>query len=75
MLAKQLGISPTAVRHLIEDGTLRGEQVVPCSPWLILADSLAETRVATAVEAIQTGKRRPRTQTEDQQILDFTGLL
>jgi len=73
--AAQLGISPTAVRHLLEDGIITGEQVVPCSPWLISADSLAETRVAAAVTAIKTGKRRPRTRSEDQQILDLTGSL
>jgi len=72
--AAMLGVSPTAVRHLIEDKVLQAEQVVPCSPWLISADSLKEPRVSAAVAAIKSGKRRPRTQSEFQQNLDFTSL-
>jgi DNA invertase Pin-like site-specific DNA recombinase len=72
--AKRLGVSPTAVRHLLEDNILSGEQVVPCAPWMISTVALAEKRVLDAVIALKAGKRRPRTQSDDQQTLDFTSL-
>jgi DNA invertase Pin-like site-specific DNA recombinase len=72
--AKRLKLSPTAVRHMIEDGLLPATQVVPYAPWLINVTALNDARVAVAVRAIKDGKRRPRTQDEQQETLDFTGM-
>jgi len=72
--AARLGLSPTAVRHMIEDGMVRATQVVAYAPWLIDATSFDDTRVLLAVRAIKDGKRRPRTQDEKQETLDFIGM-
>jgi DNA invertase Pin-like site-specific DNA recombinase len=73
--ADRLGISPTAVKNLIEDGLLAGTQVVSCAPWLLPAEQLDDPKVRAAVSTIQSGKRRPRTQDDKQETLDFTSLL
>jgi hypothetical protein len=70
--AKHFGVSPTAIRNLLEDGVIPGEQVVPCAPWMIPAAALRETRVIKAVDMVKSGKRRPRTQDKKQETLDFT---
>ena len=72
--AQQLGISANAVRHMLEDGTLLGTQVVPCSPWLISATALGDERVVRAVQAIRSGKRRPQPEGIFQETLAFTDL-
>jgi len=70
--ARRLDISVTAVRHLIEDGLLTGTQVVSCAPWLLPAQQLEDPKVRAAVSMIRSGKRRPRTQDDKQETLDFT---
>lgn len=69
--AKHFGVSPTAIRHLIEDGIVTGEQVVPCAPWMIPVAALKNKRVVKAVDMLKSGKRRPRTQDKRQESLDF----
>jgi hypothetical protein len=64
-------VSPTAIRHLLEDGIIPGEQVVPCAPWMIPTAALKEKRVIKAVDMVKSGKRRPRTQDKRQESLDF----
>ena len=71
--AKCLGVSHKVVRHLLEDGVLTGEQVVPYAPWLIPAAALAKKGVLNAVAAVKAGKYCPRTQNVNQQTLDLTG--
>ncbi len=70
--AKHFGVSPTAIRHLLEDGIIPGEQVVPCAPWMIPTAALKDKRVIKAVDMVKSGKRRPRTQDKRQESLDFT---
>jgi excisionase family DNA binding protein len=72
--ALRLQISHTAVRHMIEDGLLTATQVVTGAPWLITLEALNDPQVTAAVRTIKSGKRRPRTQSENQGNLDFTGM-
>jgi DNA invertase Pin-like site-specific DNA recombinase len=59
--AERLGVSATAVRHLLEKGTLVGSQVVTHAPWAIPLDSLDAPAVQQAVRAIREGRPAPRT--------------
>ena len=63
--AEQVGVSPTVVRRLIQEGTLQATQVVPCAPWEIPVEALNSESVRQAVQNIKIG--RPRTQRHDEQ--------
>lgn len=58
--ADRLGISTTAVRHMIEHKLIPAIQVVPCAPWEIAPEVLDSEAVRAAVEAIQRGRAVPR---------------
>jgi DNA invertase Pin-like site-specific DNA recombinase len=59
--AAALAVSPTVVRRLIKDGTLRAEQVVAHAPWVISREQLDTKAVQAAVRAVREGRRAPRT--------------
>ena len=54
--ADRLGISTTAVRHLIERKLIPATQVVPCAPWEIAPEALESKAVRAAVDAIKCGR-------------------
>jgi DNA invertase Pin-like site-specific DNA recombinase len=58
---ERLEISVTAVRRLLRDGVLEGQQVVRHAPWVIPAAALQRAAVQTAARAARQGRRRPRT--------------
>ena len=59
-VADRLGISTTAVRHMIERKVIPATQIVPCAPWEIVPDALDSAAVGAAVEAIKRGRGVPR---------------
>ncbi len=69
--ARHFCVSPWAIRQLLENGILTGEQVVPCAPWMIPTEALKDKRVIRAVGMLKSGKRRPRREDERQENLDF----
>jgi hypothetical protein len=58
--ADRLGVSTTAVRHMIERKLILGAQIVPCAPWEIVSEALDSDVVRAAVEAIKRGRDLPR---------------
>jgi DNA invertase Pin-like site-specific DNA recombinase len=59
--AAELGVSPTAVRRMLDEGTLEGQQVVAHAPWVIPKEQLASAAVQAAARAVREGRRAPRT--------------
>jgi excisionase family DNA binding protein len=59
--AEELGVSNTVVRRLIREKVLPAEQVVRYAPWLIRREDLLSPAVQAAVQAVQEGRKRPRT--------------
>ncbi|MDH3217720.1 MAG: recombinase family protein [Candidatus Krumholzibacteria bacterium] len=59
--AKELGVSPSAVRTMIRRGALPAEQVVRHAPWIIERGKLDLPEVRRSVEAIHAGRKPPRT--------------
>lgn len=55
--ARRLGIAPSSVRQLIEDGALTGVQAMPLAPWRIPAGELGRETVRVGVQNIV--HRRP----------------
>jgi DNA invertase Pin-like site-specific DNA recombinase len=58
--ADRLGISTTAVRHMIERKLIPATQVVSCAPWEIAPEALDSKAVQAAVEAVKRGRGVPR---------------
>jgi len=58
--ADRLGISATAVRHMIERKLIPATQIVPCAPWEIAPEALDSAAVRAAVEAVKRGRGVPR---------------
>jgi hypothetical protein len=58
--AVRLGISATAVRHMIERKLIPATQIVPCAPWEIAPEALDSAAVRAAVEAVKRGRGVPR---------------
>jgi hypothetical protein len=58
--ADRLGISTTAVRHMIERKVITATQIVPCAPWEIAPEALETETVRAAVEAIKRGQTLSR---------------
>ena len=59
--ARELRVSPSAVRTMIKRGALPAEQVVRHSPWIIERAKLDLPEVRRSVEAIRAGRKPPRT--------------
>jgi len=59
--AERLGVSATAVRHMLERGVLIGSQVVTHAPWVIPLEGLDTPPVQQTVRAIREGRPTPRT--------------
>ena len=57
--ATRLGISSTAVRHMVERKLIPATQVVPCAPWEIAAEALESEAVIAAVKTIKRGRGVP----------------
>ncbi len=71
--ARRLGVSVTAVRHLIQRKTIPGTQVVPGAPWQIPVAAVEAPNVRRAVMDIQS-RRHPRgAQFRDERTLELTG--
>jgi DNA invertase Pin-like site-specific DNA recombinase len=68
--AAALGVSPTAVRHLIERRVLPATQPVLHAPWAIQRDDLQRETVQRIVAAIKQGHAVPRTGSPDQLTFD-----
>ena len=56
--ARELGVSNTLVKRLIQDGTLPATQVVKCAPWIIDKKDLLLTQVQREVQAARRGAHR-----------------
>lgn len=59
--ARALGVSPPTVRKLIRSGRLPATQPLPYAPWAIRPDDLHTAAIQQAVQAVQSGRRLPRT--------------
>ena len=59
--AQELGVSPTVVRRLLQEGVLEGAQVVTHAPWVIQRENLHAAAVQAAARAVREGRRAPRT--------------
>jgi DNA invertase Pin-like site-specific DNA recombinase len=69
--ALALGVSNTAVQHLIRDGILPAKQIVPYAPWVIERADLRAPKVLDRVKAVLDGRRggrRPQTDPRQQQL-------
>lgn len=58
--AEQLTVSPPVIRRLIDDGILPAKQVIRSAPWVIQREDLDLPAVQSAVNAVKTGRRSPR---------------
>ena len=54
--AQQLGVSPVAVRRLIEREILQATQITSGAPWEISIQDVVSTKV---IEAVVSGSERP----------------
>src|SRR6516164_5878204 len=59
--AQILEASTSAIRKLIECGVLSARQPVPCAPWTISREQLADEAVRAAVEAIKLRRKVSQT--------------
>lgn len=66
--ASVLGVSATAVRRLLRDGVLDGQQVITHAPWVISKEQLALPAVQAAAQAIREGRPAPSIDTNQTQI-------
>lgn len=72
--AGRLGVSVTAVRHLIQRKTIPATQVVPGAPWRIPVAAVEAPKIRQAVMDIQS-RRHPRgVHFRDERTLELTGL-
>jgi hypothetical protein len=69
--ADRLGISTTAVRHMIDRKVMVASQVVPCAPWEIAPEALETEAVRAAVDAIKQGRVLPRKPNDNSLSLEF----
>lgn len=69
--AQECGVSTTVIRQLIKGGTLPARQVVSSAPWVIEREDLDRAPVRATIEAVKSGKRRPRIETDDSQVQLF----
>ena len=58
--ADRLGISTTAVRHMVERKLIPATQVVSCARWEIAPEALDSAAVRAAVGAVKRGRGVPR---------------
>ncbi|MGH3529805.1 MAG: recombinase family protein, partial [Pseudonocardiaceae bacterium] len=59
--ANALGVSPTAIRRLIDSKVLPAEQPLPHVPWAIQRADLYVEAVQRAIIAVKSGRAGPRT--------------
>jgi DNA invertase Pin-like site-specific DNA recombinase len=64
--ADRLGISSTAVRHMIDRKVIVATQVVTCAPWEIAPEALDTEVVRAAVDAIKRGRALPHDRNENE---------
>ncbi len=69
--AEELAVGKSVVRRLLADGDLPGHQVVHSAPWVIERKDLSLSAVQAAVKAAQAGRKRPRINDSDSQVLMF----
>jgi len=58
--AKNLDVSNTVVKRLIQEGVLPAKQVVPCAPWVIERANLEIPAVRHRVAAVHKGRKLSR---------------
>ncbi len=66
--AKQLDLSNTVVRRLINDDTLPARQLVRYAPWIIELVDLKLPVFQRAVQAVHEGRKLPKTHPDQQDI-------
>jgi len=69
--ADRLGVSPTVVRRLIQEGLLQATQVVSCAPWEIPVAALDSEAVQKAVRNMRD-RVGPRTRNTEEQLSIFS---
>jgi len=67
--ARECGVSPPAVRKLIEERLLSARQIVQHAPWIIERADLARPAVQAALAAIKAGRRGPHSGRESPELL------
>jgi excisionase family DNA binding protein len=72
--ARQLGVSATVVRRLIERKVLPATQIVPGAPWQIDAKNVGSPEIIQAAMALKNRADRPRHQSVDERTLRLPGL-
>ncbi len=56
--ARELGLSTTAVKHMIQGGVLPASQVIACAPWIIEREDLRLPAVQRYAKTACRGRRR-----------------
>jgi DNA invertase Pin-like site-specific DNA recombinase len=72
--ARRLGVSPTVVRHLIQNQTIPATQVVPGAPWQIPVAAVECSEVRQAAMDIKNRCRPSGPQSRDEDTLELAGL-
>ena len=66
--AKELGVSHTVIRRLIDQKTMPAAQVVPTTPWVIAREHLALPVVQAEIQAVRQGRQLTRIDPSQQQL-------
>jgi DNA invertase Pin-like site-specific DNA recombinase len=69
--AERLGVAIKTMKRLITEQVVVANQVVPCAPWQICADSLKSERVAQRIREIRTRDHGPQVPKSDAQSVLF----
>jgi DNA invertase Pin-like site-specific DNA recombinase len=72
--ARQLGVSPTVVRQLIEQKLLPATQIVAGAPWEIITQDVISAEVIQAAAALKNRDNRRRRRYPDERTLSLPGL-
>lgn len=72
--AKELGVSATVVRTLIQRKVLPATQLLPGAPWQMDAKDVTSAEVVRAAIALKNRETRQRKQTRDETTLRLPGL-
>lgn len=66
--SRELGVSITVIRRLIREKTLPATQIVANAPWIITRSSLSLPDVQAEIEAVRSGRRLRRHDTNQQEL-------
>jgi hypothetical protein len=73
--ARQLGVSPTVVRRLLERKILAATQILPGAPWQINTKDVSSSKIIQAALALKNRADRGRREPVDDRTLHLPGML